>query len=486
MALKPIEILKDTISSVAHRITISSVVSLGSNQYQLNTSNTLYLRTFKKVTIDSIEYEVKDFEINSYVTVEATDGTDQPVTVSYFDIDVPLFVFGNPKMVSAEILKRIKNGSIVWPYIWLVEISNTAGTLAPSSSIKSTPSFNIFFLDSNDYENWSIQEHYDNDVYVMSNYIDFVLAAIYSRRDIYDAEAITYTTTNHVNFGDYIVDEGMNERIINDNVTGVQLQIDLPIINLGCSDITVEPNCPAVVVCVPAENQVNGDAKTDIPNGGSKNFVIQDSGGTPVTVTEVSDSSTAFVGEVNTGSPSLNLSTSIKTGQTTSFNTGDDGDLQRGRNADWNTLDSINPFGNLDRFTDTLGTQIYANDVVLDWSFYNPIDEKVFAWKRVLQSPLREDQHLASQPYTFASYSDWVVPNIKELLSLYNHSILNDPLNYSPFNYVITTDYNRIWSCTRTVGNACWYIDAAIFTTNYFNVYHTILKREYTLTELGL
>ena len=46
------------------------------------------------------------------------------------------------------------------------------------------------------------------------------------------------------------------------------------------------------------DNQVNGVAKTAIPSGGSKNFVIQDSIGNPVTVTDVSDSASAYVGEV--------------------------------------------------------------------------------------------------------------------------------------------------------------------------------------------
>jgi hypothetical protein len=48
----------------------------------------------------------------------------------------------------------------------------------------------------------------------------------------------------------------------------------------------------------PASNQVNGDAKTDIPAGGSKNFIIQDPDGNPVSVTEISDSASQFVGEV--------------------------------------------------------------------------------------------------------------------------------------------------------------------------------------------
>ena len=64
------------------------------------------------------------------------------------------------------------------------------------------------------------------------------------------------------------------------------------------SKIGTEWIVPASAVCGDADNQVNGVAKTAIPSGGSKNFVIQDSIGNPVTVTDVSDSASAYVGEV--------------------------------------------------------------------------------------------------------------------------------------------------------------------------------------------
>ena len=301
MALKPIEIFIDTISSVAHRINISSVVSLGSNQYRLNTNNTLYLRPLKKVLIDGVEYVVDDFQINSYITVSATDGSDTPVTLDFFDIDVPLFLFGNPKMVSAELIKRINNGNGSWPYIWLVEISNTSGTLDPAAAVTQTPSFNLFFLDSNDYENWSIQQHYDNDIYVMSNYINFVLSILKSRRDVYETDSITYTTTNHVNFGDYIVDEGMNERILNDNVTGVQLQVDLPIIIQTCSDVTITANCPIITETF---NSVSISSPLSF-----KNIVVQTDEAIPVeTGTVLIDTAESLVIQVaSAGATSLDI-----------------------------------------------------------------------------------------------------------------------------------------------------------------------------------
>jgi len=48
----------------------------------------------------------------------------------------------------------------------------------------------------------------------------------------------------------------------------------------------------------PATNSMNGTELTDIPAGGDKDFTIQDSDTNPVTVTTISDSASAFVGEV--------------------------------------------------------------------------------------------------------------------------------------------------------------------------------------------
>lgn len=558
MALKPIEILKDTIESVAHRIEIDSVVSLGSNQYRINTCNTLYLRTYKKVTIDGVEYEVVDFTINEYITVEATDGTDQPVTVEFFDIPVPLFIFGSPKLVSGELVKRISNGDVVWPYIWLVEISNTQGTLDPAAAVTLTPSFNLFFLDSNDKYNWSIQEHYDNDVYVMSNYINFFIDILKSRRDIYDSDSITYTTTNHVNFGDYIVDQGNDTKILNDDVTGVQLQLDLPILIDSCDcKFKVTPNCPVItetfntvaissplsfknivvqtddaipvqtgtilidtseslVIQVaasaggdaanilngttltpipaggtknffirypdlslvplnilvdnanivtatipdadPAENQVNGDSKTDIPSGGSKNFVIRDQDSNTVTVTEVSDSATEFVGEVTIPDTPLNTANLFKTGQTTSYRPGDDGTRQEGRGVDFKTLDFNNPFGNTNRFTDTAGGQNYDGtggsiaDVIVDWAYWNQVDETVQLWYRVTTAGNWNNAIDGALAFSVSIWSDWWLPNKMEMSSVTWYEMSGSNLillNYAPFNIDITGMSERLWTGTR-------------------------------------
>lgn len=69
----------------------------------------------------------------------------------------------------------------------------------------------------------------------------------------------------------------------------------------------------------------------------------------------------------------------LKTGQTWSIATGDDGNLQSGRLVDWYTLQEVPLHNNgvptinttTNRFTDTLGSQTYANGIVLDWSTWD-------------------------------------------------------------------------------------------------------------------
>ena len=66
----------------------------------------------------------------------------------------------------------------------------------------------------------------------------------------------------------------------------------------------------------------------------------------------------------------LNTSNLLITGQTISYGLGDDGTHQRGRLVDFVTLDHLNLFGNTNRFTDRVGTQVYADDIVIDWALW--------------------------------------------------------------------------------------------------------------------
>ena len=152
--------------------------------------------------------------------------------------------------------------------------------------------------------------------------------------------------------------------------------------------------------------------------------------------------------------------TLMKTGQTTSYRTGDDGDIEAGRATSFTVLASNNPFGNTNRFTDEIGGQTYANKIRIDWSTYN--GSTVLGYYQ-LSSPLLYtwsqsiDWALALSIGSFTS--GWALPNINQLMNIMNWG-LSANLNYAPFSiatlshWTSTTNNNDTASALIILSNS--------------------------------
>jgi len=169
--------------------------------------------------------------------------------------------------------------------------------------------------------------------------------------------------------------------------------------------------------------------------------------------------------------PSVNIPDSAKTsvgatlmksGQTTSYGTNDDGDLQLGRLVDHFTLPGNNPAGNTNRFTDELLTLAYANNIIIDWSTYDNVAGTVLGWYTGDSSTPRnwvtaKDTAAATSVGTYTS--GWFLPNIRQYQSILYYG-LTSLLNYAPFNYVFglstssSKDSNSMYLVIPQQGNA--------------------------------
>lgn len=146
------------------------------------------------------------------------------------------------------------------------------------------------------------------------------------------------------------------------------------------------------------------------------------------------------------GSSSITTAKLLKTGQTTSYRTGDDGDIEAGRDTSFTVLASNNPFGNTNRFTDELGGTTYTNNIVIDWSTYD--GSSVLGYYRTINgADVNWNQAVdGAAALSVGSFtSGWRLPNRNEF-----NNILNDsqtyPLYYSPFSN-FTTSYTY-WCST--------------------------------------
>ena len=132
----------------------------------------------------------------------------------------------------------------------------------------------------------------------------------------------------------------------------------------------------------------------------------------------------------------------MKTGQTTVFRTGDDADIQAGREVSFLTLDAA-PLNNdgsptinntTNRFTDELGGQTYANNIVIDWSTFD--GSTVLGWRRTTTNAAWNNAIDGALSVSISSFTTgWRLPNVNELFSLKNWQ-LSDRMNYSPINLV--------------------------------------------------
>ena len=144
--------------------------------------------------------------------------------------------------------------------------------------------------------------------------------------------------------------------------------------------------------------------------------------------------------------------TLMKTGQTTSFRTGDDGDLEAGRAIDFFTLSVNNPFGNNKRFTDELGGPTFTNNIVIDWSTYDGATVLGISRVVVANGQTWNNAVDGSLSYSVGTFtSGWRLPNMREIFNLLNfNNDQNNLLNYSPLNLA---SVGRVyWSSNTIIG----------------------------------
>ena len=182
-----------------------------------------------------------------------------------------------------------------------------------------------------------------------------------------------------------------------------------------------------------------------------------------------------------------------RTAQLTSQRTGDDGDIQAGRDVNFNEMSIANPFGSVDRWSGTTGSYLtFPGNTIIDWSTYDGATVLGYGggysnggasgsnWNDAI------DDALTYSDGTFTS--GWRLPNIKELHNISDFNMAYYPLDYYPFN-LMGVQYRNLWSSTSLASAPSvngWYFEAAYGQTRYVaktqTAIYSIPVREFTVT----
>lgn len=156
----------------------------------------------------------------------------------------------------------------------------------------------------------------------------------------------------------------------------------------------------------------------------------------------------------------------LKTNQTTSYNSNDDGATQRGRGASFLVLPSNNPFGNTNRFTNKTGGTTYpVNKVTYDWSTFDGSTVLAYYFGDMNSTRTLANQCDQYVNTTYDGLRGWYLTNMQEMINILDWGrIANYQLNYPPFN----TTNRYFWVSTQAAGTGGVATDLAalgIFTS---------------------
>ena len=262
--------------------------------------------------------------------------------------------------------------------------------------------------------------------------------------------------------------------------------ISVPDITISNSDDSYSVSSPSVIdVDIPDEAiTVNSAAFITKPSKKDQDILLRDVSGTAITPVSLAGNTITILDAVT-----IKGLMPTQTGQTTSYATNDDGDLQRGRLTDFDTIPYNNPFGATDRFTDSVGTQVYADGVVVDWSTWDG-GSSVLGYATSNNSSTSSTQNwdnwMTNSPYTVGAFSNFYVANSNELLRMMKTGTTF--LNYTPFSannpagfwIAFSSTTTEVSSTARAISGQS-NIDYPQRSTKTTNGY-ALLVRDFTIT----
>src|SRR5690606_7010137 len=188
--------------------------------------------TINKIVKDSNgdEWRVVDIAIDEWVELSSLSGL-MAFSADYILAPKPLFLHGTAPSVNSEYLQISPMTREKTPFIWLLsgykEIEH--GKL---SLIAIEASTKLFFMDETDERQWLNDEHLAYSLKPMRKLADLFVKTI--QKDLRFPLIEKWELTDRARFGVGVVNKGNSSKIIDEDLSGTQLDISVKIYKGNC------------------------------------------------------------------------------------------------------------------------------------------------------------------------------------------------------------------------------------------------------------
>lgn len=229
MRKETVDIVEELVNFLVSKVVISSIVNNNDNTYTLFTNNTSYLAPNMVINIGVNSYKVLNndlypFNFNNSFTIEGS--VDPSGTLEIFL--GPLKYFHGTVIDTKGVLNKINISTDKLPMIYLLEVLKDKFNNDVNLRVDRVSDLRLFFLSETDENNWTTDQHYEYSIKPMRNVVYNFIESLNKNAGI--GEFDDYVAINHVKFGVVIPDKGHTRRVFDDNLSGVELVISLPIL----------------------------------------------------------------------------------------------------------------------------------------------------------------------------------------------------------------------------------------------------------------
>lgn len=226
MRTETVDIIRDLVENIGLKLKIKSVTDNEDGTYNIDVCNTIYLsgkyenqNNAFTIEIDSVVYEVISVE-NDIVTLKG----DTIPTVGTKSIQAPYFFHGTILQTNSE-LSQISDVFQKTPMVYLrrtfTENWNRFNT------IERTADITLYFLTQANFEHWQTENFDKFAIQPMRKLCYEFIDKLLNNKQIGRFEV--YTITDAIKFATFVNDKGYESQKFNDTLSGVQLDISIPI-----------------------------------------------------------------------------------------------------------------------------------------------------------------------------------------------------------------------------------------------------------------
>ena len=221
-----IDILEQLVASIPTTVTVNNSVDNLDGTQTISVCDALYAQVGFQFTIGPDTY-----------TIIAVDQENETITVSpavplivatSFSLYAPYFFHGTPIETSTE-LDQNKEASTKTPMVYLLENFSEEFNEDEELVVERESRVRLFFLTQANFAEWTTDNFYDFAIVPMRRLMENFFEQVRTNRR-FDTLEQSFTATNHIRFGVYISNRGVEKSLFVDNLSGVEMEITLTIL----------------------------------------------------------------------------------------------------------------------------------------------------------------------------------------------------------------------------------------------------------------